>query len=266
MSSVLAIGGTVVAVGPTDKGGMDQPLSFIVGEDEAPRSLEDSTAGWTVVAKAVAGDGIAIAIGQRDGQAVAWRSSDGLDWSEIPLPNAAGDSLHLIDVVFAGDRWAILGKQKGELVVMVGPEATDWQTNYLSFPPRVNKVGGARLGHHESSLHVIGTGQPRVGSAANHAYTWTSTDGVTWSAERSVPAEVFGDGHFFLKAAQTTSEATVLIGRAGYRSEERYSVRFVQMGQHQRLALRPGLGHARHGVGNPLLDDVPISCRDQFLG
>ena len=222
VSSVIAIDGTVVAVGSDEGATTDRPLSFVVGGDEIVERDESSTAGWTSVVKSVAGGGTAIAIGERDGRAAAWRSSDGLDWSEVSLPFVAGGSMQLIDVVFADDRWVILGERIGEFVVMVGQHTNAWQTSVLTLPPDISKVVGTRLGHHGSSLHVIGRGRPRVGSATNNPLTWTSTDGATWSAARSGPAEVFGDGYLLLRRAQSTSEATVFIGSADYRSDYRY--------------------------------------------
>lgn len=130
-----------------------------------------------------------VAAGTHGGCHTIWTSADGKNWSvyDVPRPPGATDAL-LQQVAVNGTRVVTAGyvvDQAGDapVVVVSADGGKTWRQILLSAPGGVGAV---------STLTAAGNGFVAAGVAgpagAQHAVTWSSPDGITWSAATPVSA------------------------------------------------------------------------------
>jgi len=130
-----------------------------------------------------------VAAGAHGGGHTIWTSADGKTWSiyDVPKPPGATNAL-LSQVAVNGSRVVtagyVVGKAGDIPVVVVSTDGgTHWQQILLSAPNGLGSI---------STLTAAGNGFVAAGEAgpagATHAVTWTSPDGLTWSAATPVSA------------------------------------------------------------------------------
>jgi len=128
-----------------------------------------------------------VAAGTHGGCHTIWTSADGKNWSvyDVPKPPGATDAL-LQQVAVNGTRVVtagyVVGKAGDAPVVVVSADGgKTWRQILLSAP------GGAGA---VAALTAAGNGFVAAGMAgpagAQHAVTWSSPDGITWSAAAPV--------------------------------------------------------------------------------
>jgi len=130
-----------------------------------------------------------VAAGTHGGCHTIWTSADGKNWSvyDVPKPPGATDAL-LQQVAVNGTRVVTAGyvvDKAGDapVVVVSADGGKTWRQILLSAPGGVGAV---------STLTAAGNGFVAAGMAgpagAQHAVTWSSPDGITWSAATPVSA------------------------------------------------------------------------------
>jgi hypothetical protein len=130
-----------------------------------------------------------VAAGTHGGCHTIWTSADGKTWSpyDVPKPPGATDAL-LQQVAVNGTRVVTAGyvvDKAGDapVVVVSADGGRTWRQILLSAPGGVGAV---------STLTAAGNGFVAAGMAgpagAQHAVTWSSPDGITWSAATPVSA------------------------------------------------------------------------------
>lgn len=130
-----------------------------------------------------------VAAGTHGGGHTIWTSADGRNWSvyDVPKPPGATDALlsqvavNGTLVVTAGD---VIGKAGDVPVVVVSTDGgRHWRQILLDGPAGLGSV---------TALTAAGSGFVAAGQAgpagAQHAVTWSSPDGLTWSAATPVSA------------------------------------------------------------------------------
>jgi hypothetical protein len=130
-----------------------------------------------------------VAAGTHGGCHTIWTSADGKNWSvyDVPRPPGATDAL-LQQVAVNGTRvvtagYAVDKAGDAPVVVVSADGGKTWRQILLSAPGGVGAV---------STLTAAGNGFVAAGVAgpagAQHAVTWSSPDGITWSAATPVSA------------------------------------------------------------------------------
>jgi hypothetical protein len=130
-----------------------------------------------------------VAAGTHGGCHTIWTSADGKNWSvyDVPRPPGATDAL-LQQVAVNGTRVVTAGyvvDKAGDapVVVVSADSGKTWRQILLSAPGGVGAV---------ATLTAAGNGFVAAGMAgpagAQHAVTWSSPDGITWSAATPVSA------------------------------------------------------------------------------
>ena len=130
-----------------------------------------------------------VAAGTHGGCNAIWTSADGKNWSvyDVPKPPGATDAL-LQQVAVNGTRVVTAGyvvDKAGDapVVVVSADGGKTWRQILLSAPGGVGSV---------AALTAAGNGFVAAGMAgpagAQHAVTWSSPDGITWSAATPVSA------------------------------------------------------------------------------
>jgi hypothetical protein len=130
-----------------------------------------------------------VAAGTHGGCHTIWTSADGKNWSvyDVPRPPGATDAL-LQQVAVNGTRvvtagYAVDKAGDAPIVVVSADGGKTWRQILLSAPGGVGAV---------STLTAAGNGFVAAGVAgpagAQHAVTWSSPDGITWSAATPVSA------------------------------------------------------------------------------
>jgi hypothetical protein len=130
-----------------------------------------------------------VAAGTHGGCHTIWTSGDGKNWSvyDVPRPPGATDAL-LQQVAVNGTRvvtagYAVDKAGDAPIVVVSADGGKTWRQILLSAPGGVGAV---------STLTAAGNGFVAAGVAgpagAQHAVTWSSPDGITWSAATPVSA------------------------------------------------------------------------------
>ena len=130
-----------------------------------------------------------VAAGTHGGCHTIWTSADGKNWSvyDVPRPPGATDAL-LQQVAVNGTRVVTAGyvvDKAGDapVVVVSADGGKTWRQILLTAPDGVGAV---------STLTAAGNGFVAAGvtgpAGAQHAVTWSSPDGITWSAATPVSA------------------------------------------------------------------------------
>ena len=130
-----------------------------------------------------------VAAGTHGGCHTIWTSADGRNWSpyDVPRPPGATDAL-LSQVAVNGTRVVTAGYVVGKagdmpVVVASADGGRHWRQILLSAPAGLGSV---------TALTAAGNGFVAAGQAghagAQHAVTWSSPDGLTWSAATPVRA------------------------------------------------------------------------------
>jgi hypothetical protein len=130
-----------------------------------------------------------VAAGTHGGCHTIWTSADGKNWSvyDVPRPPGATDAL-LQQVAVNGTRVVTAGyvvDKAGDapVVVVSADSGKTWKQILLTAPGGVGAV---------STLTAAGNGFVAAGvtgpAGAQHAVTWSSPDGITWSAATPVSA------------------------------------------------------------------------------
>lgn len=147
-----------------------------------------------------------VAVGVHNGCHTAWLSTDGQHWQSYDIPKPDGTTnpdLREIAVrgsliVAAGDIGA--GGGRFPLAVVSADGGKNWQATSLGGPGSFAGPQGT-----VTALTVTGTGFLAAGlegpPGAQHAVTWTSVDGITWSAP--------------VRAGSSTQKITVLSSAGG---------------------------------------------------
>jgi hypothetical protein len=130
-----------------------------------------------------------VAAGTHGGCHTIWTSTDGKNWSVYDVPKPPGTTAALLQqVAVNGTRVVtagyVVGKAGDAPVVVVSPDGgKTWRQILLAAP------GGAGA---VAALTAAGNGFVAAGVAgpagAQHAVTWSSPDGMTWSAATPVSA------------------------------------------------------------------------------
>jgi hypothetical protein len=129
-----------------------------------------------------------VAAGTHGGAAAIWTSADGRSWSNLDVPGPAGAPAALREVAVNGTRVVVAGYAAGKagdvpLLVVSTDSGSHWRQVPLGAP-----AGSAAV----TALTAAGNGFVAAGLAgpagAQHAVTWSSPDGLTWSAAAPVTA------------------------------------------------------------------------------
>jgi hypothetical protein len=130
-----------------------------------------------------------VAAGTHGGCHTIWTSADGRNWSvyDVPKPPGATDAL-LSQVAVNGTHVVTAGHVTGKagdmpVVVVSADSGRHWRQILLNGPAGLGSV---------TALTAAGNGFVAAGQAgpagAQHAVTWNSPDGLTWSAATPVSA------------------------------------------------------------------------------
>jgi len=159
--------------------------TWVAGNNGGLDGQEASSAVYAVSATA---SGF-VAAGTHGGCHTIWTSTDGRNWSDYDVPKPPGASAALLQAVAVnGTRIVTAGYVTGKagdmpVVVVSKDNGIHWRQILLTAPAGLGSV---------TALTPAGSGFVAAGEAgppgAQHAVTWSSPDGETWSAATPVSA------------------------------------------------------------------------------
>lgn len=158
------------------------------GSDTIGSSVSSASIGMadSMIFAAAAAPGGVVAVGTHNGCHTAWVTTDGQHWTSYDIPKPAGSQDPLLDhvavagsvVVAAGDLG--VGAGRVPLIVVSRDGGVHWQETAIGDSASLGGPQGT-----VTALAADGSGFIAAGlvgpKGAQHAVTWTSPDGVTWS-------------------------------------------------------------------------------------
>jgi hypothetical protein len=159
--------------------------NWVRGGDTMMTTMSGTSSGMTdsaIFAVAATPAGF-IAVGTHDDCHTAWVTADGQHWQSYDIPKPTGTQLPLLNhvavmgklVVATGDIGASGGRFP--LAVTSTDGGAHWRTTSLGGPGDFSGPKGT-----VTALAAEGTGFLAAGLVGKQAVTWTSSDGISWSA------------------------------------------------------------------------------------
>jgi hypothetical protein len=228
VNAAAATSGGYVVVGEQELTGSPQDamwfsrdlVTWVRGGDTIASSLASASSGMAnskIFAVAATASGF-VAVGTHDNCHTAWVSADGQHWRSYDIPKPGGSQDPLLNhvavlgnvVVATGD--LAVKDDRIPLVVVSRDGGVHWQATPIGYYGAFNGPGGTVTAVTASAHGFLAAGV--VGPAgARKAVTWSSPDGITWSA--ATPASS-GTGPITALAATSGSVSTVATVSARY--------------------------------------------------